>query len=531
MAQVVTTTEKLFAFRSTAAVTAFTTTESPASDITAARTVEKLFAFRSPGGTLTSSTAATEYSTPAAATISTVATAEKLFAFRTTTATLTTTRSAFSTALPISLAEKYSYEPASVPKFAEVVSLNGTRAPILSRITLPRKLKNKAPRVFSSATNLQGKKEPVLPKGQSSSESVGADLIAISEAGNTDTATPGSTPLDSATPETGRSSARDRPSVLQRIKSKPSILIEKKAGSKEVRILPEVRPRSRVTSPSSTPSTAETTSTTTSPDATTDVDQKLSSTAPDEFLSTVAPAVFTHISEVLSTASPEETTSTYRYSSAEDDLVVEAQAVSQATGSGHSQSQPGRKRKVILNYFPSKTPAKLAETAQPITEGQSSDSATVTTDTFPVTLQASVSEHTDSHGAAFAPGASRASLELSLPPAGEIQDTAVNTDNHLVSPTDDTPVTAAAETETTTTATGATVTTTQETLATVTATTATLATSTAPPEAKRPKIFFDRNQLKEKLKGVVLSVIEDPQTATLEQKVGISSFHFFFILV
>ena len=101
----------------------------------------------------------------------------------------------------------------------------------------------------------------------------------------------------------------------------------------------------------------------------------------------------------------------------------------------------------------------------------------------------------------------------------------------MVSPTDDTPVTAAAETETTTTATGATVTTTQETLATVTATTATLATSTAPPEAKRPKIFFDRNQLKEKLKGVVLSVIEDPQTATLEQKVGISSFHFFFILV
>ncbi len=170
-----------------------------------------------------------------------------------------------------------------------------------------------------------------------------------------------------------------------------------------------------------------------------------------------------------------------------------------------ASSLQGKKRKVVLNYFPASVPHATAETTASSIAYQPSVSSTAAAETSSTQPPASLTAEklVDSKEEESVPDSNGLDAVVSML---ESPDSAGNDRATTVGST------TTWQTTPTPTATKSSATMTERPAATPTV-------PSAPDPAKQRRIFFDRSQLKEKLKGVVLSVIEDPKSATLEQKV------------
>jgi hypothetical protein len=296
-----------------------------------------------------------------------------------------------------------------------------------------------------------------------------------------------------------RTPAKGRPLLLQRINKKLSPPENEPARGKEVRVLPEairlrpkIQPSTEITKQPL--ETIEASATTNSP------------------ISTIPVEIPTTAKLDAPSATNSKTTVTIA-DSALNDVTVDSD-----TKIEEEPVAVGRKRKVVLNYFPTKIPSTKEDSVQIIQDEQLKAAST----TSATTQSVDVSVHDEQNKSeihsveGFFPGANRVKPEITTAIDNEVQNL-VETRGQLSEITTATTLTTIANITAETT-TAATTTTIASTIAPLTtATTENSNTNTS--EVRRPKVFFNRGELKEKLKGVVLSVIQDPQTATLQQKV------------
>jgi hypothetical protein len=267
--------------------------------------------------------------------------------------------------------------------------------------------------------------------------------------------------------------------VLRKIKNKEAIR-GRLASNKDVRIL-SGKDQERTTATTASGSTSASSSSTVT---------TTFSTTPQTLESEVTKS---------STAAPDVTrfTSSIPVVKSEKDKTILVQP--------SASSVQGKKRKVVLNYFPaSATPATAETTASSIAyqPSVSSIAAAETSSTQPpAPLAAEVL--VDSKEEESVPDSNGLDAVVSMLESADSagDDRATTVESITTWQTSPTP----------------TATTFSATMTERPAVTPTV--PSAPNPAKQRRIFFDRSQLKEKLKGVVLSVIEDPKSATLEQKV------------